>query len=107
MPAIPLRLAAAALGRSEATLRRWIQRGAPCARPGASGRGKGALVEVADLRAWRRAAPLDCDAFLDRLESILRDYHRAGDHRLVGLRDDHARAYLAALVEYVRGRFAP
>jgi hypothetical protein len=65
------------------------------------------VVVVAHLRRWRassRSEPTDATAFVAKLEKILQDYVRAGDHRLVGLRDDAARLYLNALLEYVSGR---
>ena len=107
MTAVPLRAAALELGKSEATLRRWIAEGAPTARPGEVGRGRGALVCVQDLKNWRAteaAGTPDASAFLANLERILADYLRGGDHRLVGLRDEPARLLYAALLEYIVGR---
>jgi hypothetical protein len=105
MPAVPIRQAAQALGKSPATIRRWISDGAPCARPGTAGRGRGALVEVAALERWREAGPApDYREFLVKLEPLLSDYHRSGDHKYIGLRDDAARAYLQALYQYVADR---
>ena len=109
MTAVLLAEAAEAIGKSEATLRRWIARGAPTVRLGGPGRAHGFLVDIADLRRWR-AREVDKTAatnreFVERLATILRDYHRAGDHRLIGLRDHDARILYAALFEYVAGRF--
>jgi hypothetical protein len=47
--------AARAFGKSPATIRRWILQGAPCARRGESGRGRGALLDLEQVRAWRAA----------------------------------------------------
>jgi hypothetical protein len=105
--AVPLRVAAAELRKSTGTLRRWLARGAPCARPGEVGRGHGAVVVVEDLRRWREAAAQptpDYTAFLEKLKTILADYHRAGDHRLAGLANDVAKALYADLLAYVIGR---
>ena len=92
---------------SETTVRRWLQRGAPTVRPGEAGRGKGALVDVVALERWRTEAAKpqpDARATVLQLAALLRDYHRAGDHRLVGLRDDAAQLLYAAFLEYVAGR---
>jgi MerR HTH family regulatory protein len=61
--------AAVELGVSTSTVRRWIREGAPCVSPGRAGRGNGARVHVATLRAWaglgdsaevaKRAAAID------------------------------------------------
>ena len=48
-----LREAAAALGSSEASLRRWCDQGAPIARRGRRGKGGAALYDVNALKAWR------------------------------------------------------
>lgn len=53
MTALPLPAAARALSVSEATLRRWIRRGAPQARRGRRGRGHACLIDVAAITAWR------------------------------------------------------
>src|SRR5580693_2208330 len=50
---VSLRVAAAALGVNECTVRRWVQQGAPCVRAGAPGRNCGALVDLAAMRRWR------------------------------------------------------
>jgi hypothetical protein len=103
MTAVPLRDAARALGKSEATLRRWVGRGCPVAVLGGPGRGKGSRVCVADLQRWR-ASQRAVGISLEDLERFLVDYHRAGDHRLVGLHDEPARLLYAALYEYIEGR---
>lgn len=105
--AVTVAEAARELGKDPSTLRKWIANGAPCASPGAAGRGKGALVLVADLQRWRdtaRATEPDSRHFLEQLGRILVDYHRAGDHRLVGLQDKAAQLLYAALLEYIEGR---
>ena len=99
--------AAQELGKDVSTLRRWIAQGAPTARHGVSGRNRGALVVVEDLQRWRAksgAKAPDAADFLTQLERILADYHRGGDHRLVGLRDDAAKALYEAQLEYIAGR---
>ena len=53
MTALPLTEAAAELGISPPTLRRWLSRGAPQARPGRRGRGGRALVDPRAVAAWR------------------------------------------------------
>jgi transposase-like protein len=54
----PITIANAAreLGVDDQTVRRWIRKdGAPCAALGGPGRGRGALVNVEDLKRWRAA----------------------------------------------------
>ncbi len=53
MRALPLAGAAAELGIAESTLRDWIRRGAPAARPKQRGRGHRTLVDPEAIRAWR------------------------------------------------------
>lgn len=62
--------AAAELGISASTLRRWIASGAPVARRGRRGRGCRTLVCPADIRAWR-AARHDPDAAVVALAAAL------------------------------------
>jgi hypothetical protein len=50
---ISLAEAARRLEVDRATVRRWIQDGAPVERPGEVGRGRGALIRLSDLRRWR------------------------------------------------------
>ena len=100
--AVTIAQAAEELGFSPGTVRRWLAEGAPCVRPGHSGRNGAALVEVAALRAWREhegsAAPRQA---LEELAERFREFYRAEGHRSIGLRDDAARLYLAALYEHV------
>lgn len=59
--ALPVGAAAAVLGVSLPTLRRWIDDGAPVVRRGRRGRGKTTLVDPAAVQAWRMpntASPL-------------------------------------------------
>ena len=51
---IPLVAAAQSLGKSPATLRRWVRAGAPVARHGGRGRGRAALFDPLALVAWHR-----------------------------------------------------
>jgi len=71
---VPLRTAARELGVSASTVRRWIQHGAPCVHPGESGRGKGALVRVGDLRRWR-VGFVDEGRTLERIAETMLDAH--------------------------------
>jgi hypothetical protein len=64
-------------------------------------------VVVEDLKRWRAAAPASPPtfaAFLPLLERYFADFHRAGDHRLVGLRDEPARLLYAEQLKYIAGR---
>lgn len=104
VPAVRITEAATALNKSPATVRRWIRRGAPCARPGEPGRGRGALVVVADLHRWRLGAESTSAAMLDRLAGELRAYHRSERHRIVAIPDAHAAALYVDLFEFVARR---
>lgn len=62
MTALPLAAAAAELGASPATLRRWVRQGAPVARRGRSGPGGSTMVCPIAIRAWRAAQSANADA---------------------------------------------
>lgn len=104
MGAVPIRQAAQVLGKTESTLRRWVSRGAPTARPGEPRRGAGALVDVDALKRWRsREAPTAGEA-LEKLAADFRAYHREGRHRIVGLKDQAAAALYADCFRFVARR---
>ena len=99
----PVRLEEAAreLGKSPVTLRKWIAQGAPCARPGEPGRGKGALVCVIDLKRWRaKVEGTSREEELAALAGILRDFER----RYPDAAGLPPAAILAAAFRYVRTR---
>lgn len=54
---VSIKAAARELGRSVATVRRWVREGAPTVRLGEVGRGRGSLVEAEALRRWREGTP--------------------------------------------------
>lgn len=66
--ALPIPAAAAALGVSVPTLKRWIGQGAPVARRGRRGRGCRTLLDPEAIRAWRQAQ----DADHAQVEAVLR-----------------------------------
>ncbi|MGK2926494.1 MAG: hypothetical protein ACSLE2_12835 [Lysobacterales bacterium] len=70
---MPVRVpeAATALGVHPATLRRWLRAGAPQARRGRRGRGGGALVDLAALRAWRVGRREPCEAGVARADLVI------------------------------------
>jgi hypothetical protein len=114
MPAVSLSVAARELGKNPSTLRRWIAEGAPCARRGGSGRGKGALVDLDALRRWKALTPNGVNApglaeFLQRLAPLLLEFHRNGReidgwHRVLGIESFRAAAYLVGLYELLELR---
>lgn len=60
MTGLPIEQAAAELGVSVPTLRRWMRQGAPVAARGRRGRGHVALIDPAEVRAWQaRRGPTD------------------------------------------------
>lgn len=73
--AVPINIAARQLGKSASTVRRWIQRGCPCVKPGEVGRGKGSILNLADVLAWRAGgiAPADQDNRLEFVADVLMD----------------------------------
>lgn len=99
--------AARQLGRSNATIRRWVARGAPCVSPGESGRGKGAVVKVADLQRWKAAgnAPdVTHTEWLSRLAEAMMAFHRTQDYRVIGLAEWQHAGYLCGLYSYIAHR---
>jgi hypothetical protein len=102
LAALTVEAAAKELRRSTVTIRRWLAEGAPCVRPGRSGRNGSALVDVAALRAWRaRNEAGTSHEVLEQIAERFREFHRASGHRAIGLSDNEARLYLAALFEHV------
>lgn len=112
MNGITLTEAAKQMNRSAATLRRWVQQGAPTVTPGYVGRGHGALVDPAALQRWRygevsQAGEAEQVALLAQAFS---DFFRhdsginAPAHRTLGIRDREAAALLATLFEYTARR---
>lgn len=107
-----LRLCEAAreLGKSPATLRRWIAQGAPCEQPGEPGRGNGALVDPARLARWKAGVEATSEAEAMRQLAVnLRDYHRRNlgalpAHVHIGIPAEKAAAYLAVLYRYLANR---
>jgi hypothetical protein len=100
---IPIADAACELGKSAATIRRWITAGAPTVTLGREGRGNGSLVSVAALRAWRAGGTAHRDDS-ETPQMLARAFHAAyatdvpghfrPAHAVVGLRDRDAAAYL-------------
>jgi hypothetical protein len=99
---VTIGVAARRLGKSPATLRRWLQDGAPAARPGRPGRNCGALVHVDDLARWKSGvAAVSSAATLDLVARALRavlQRNAIGFESpapfLTGVRDDQAAALL-------------
>lgn len=125
MPAaIPVTVVQAAreLRVTPAAVRRMLRLGAPNVSPGAPGRGKGALVLVSDLKAWRaRRRGMDgdvagADRFIDQLAACLLEVLRcdAGGglplYRVIGITEGQTAAVLATVFERVyrriHGRYA-
>jgi hypothetical protein len=87
-----------------ATVRRWLREGAPCARPGGRGPGRGALVVVEDLQRWRERSP---EVVMQKVAAAIVDTLRrdAGEgepaHRTLGIRAPAAAALLAMAFERI------
>jgi hypothetical protein len=54
--AVTIAKAAREMDVDPSTVQHWLRRGAPTVRPGAVGRGRGALVDIEALRRWRYGA---------------------------------------------------
>lgn len=112
MPSMPLTEAARALGVYPSTLRRWIQRGAPCERLGGVGRGNGSLVDVEAIRRWRSGGnDVGASELLAELDEAMVDFLRRSSgldgqpaHLSLGLKEHIAAAYLAVLFRYFEKR---
>lgn len=112
MNGITLTEAAKQMNCSAATLRRWVQQGAPTVAPGSVGRGHGALVVPADLQRWRygEANQTGAEEQLELLAQAFEDFFRhdsgidAPAHRTIGIPDREAAALLIALFEYTARR---
>ena len=79
---LPFRAAAVELKVGEATLRRWIARGAPVSRRGHRGRGRATLLDVAAIRAWRAPTTTGVDPRIlaavlpERIATALHEAHQ-------------------------------
>jgi hypothetical protein len=107
---IKIEQAAEALGVAPATVRRWVREGAPCIELGTAGRGKGSLVDLAELRRWRAGGALGERSDREQLEHLPRmllDFWRRDSgldgpaHRDLGISDRAAAAYLDVLFQYI------
>lgn len=99
MSAVPLRAAAQALGVSAGTLIRWKRDGCPTVRRGGRGRGRAALFDVGEVRAWRQRAPApgaDLGPLVARLPDILGAAVAEAFRLTPTKRDPAALAWLAA-----------
>jgi hypothetical protein len=104
---VTLAAAALALGKSPATMRRWVSLGCPVVSPGGPGRGKGATFDLAAVRRWKASggAPgVQHEEWLRRVAEAFLAFHRERAHRLIGLRDPHAAAYLHDLFAFIARR---
>lgn len=108
---VPLATAAAQLGVSAASLRRWVREEGCPALLGGRGRGKGYRVDPEAVRAWRaERAAAGRETQLREIAVLVLDFWRRGcepgeGHRLLGVSDARAAALFTLLVEYVAARF--
>lgn len=98
--------AAKALKKNPATLRKWIQQGAPCLEPGEVGRGHGAQVDLAALQRWRarklmlKTSERDDGEILVLLARSFGDaLRRDGAHDRVDIAEAQAAGFLALVYE--------
>ena len=77
------------LKKSPSTIRRWVQHGCPCVRPGEVGRGKGAILNLNDVITWRgggQAQKLSDDEHLAFIAGVLMDcFRRDAIHEPIGV----------------------
>lgn len=101
---VPLKDAARQLGKSEATLRRWIQRGAPTVSLGSCGRGKGSTVDPEALRRWKTGggAGPDRKDLPETIATALWDTLRRDEvHLRIGVAEGQAAGLLALAFERI------
>src|SRR3990172_4874448 len=100
---ITLREAAQTLRKSESTVRRWVQRGCPCVRPGEVGRGKGAIVNLNDVITWRGGGGVfqaSDDERLEFLAGVLMDVlRRDAIHEPIGITASEMAGMLVLIYE--------
>lgn len=95
--------AARELGKSASTVRRWVQRGCPCVRPGEVGRGKGAILNLQDVITWRGGGGVfqaSDDERLEFLAGVLMDVLRRDEiHERIGITASEMAGMLVLIYE--------
>ena len=101
---ISINKAAKMLGKTPSTVRRWVQKGCPCVRPGETGRGKGAILSLDDVMAWRGGGHVMAsdDERLQFIATVLMDCIKRDE---VHLRVDVTQREMAALLVLVFQRY--
>jgi hypothetical protein len=111
--AVTLAEAARELSVTPACVRGWIRAGAPCDSPGEVGRGKGAMVSIADLAAWRArrvGVGDERERMLEHIAAGLLDAFKrdAGEglplHRHLGIEERKVAALLVRAFEHIHRR---
>ena len=100
---ISITKAARALNRTPSTLRRWVQKGCPCVRPGEVGRGKGAILNLQDVITWRGGGGVfqaSDDERLEFLAGVLMDVLRRDEiHERIGIEASEMAGMLVLIYE--------
>ena len=104
---ITINKAAVELGKSASTVRKWIQRGCPCIRPGEVGRNKGAILNLNDVITWRGGGQVQKqsdDELLEFIANVLMDsWRRDKIHHRLGI--DITERQLAGVLALVYERY--
>jgi|SRR3989304_1052008 len=100
---ISITKAARALNRTPSTLRRWVQKGCPCVRPGEVGRGKGSLLNLNDVIAWRGGGQVQKEGDAERLgfiaDVLMDSLRRDKIHERIGITSKQTAGLLALVYE--------
>jgi len=95
--------AAKKLKKTPSTVRRWVAKGCPCVRPGEVGRGKGAILNIPDVIAWRGGGQVQKEGDAERLgfiaDVLMDSLRRDKIHERIGITSKQTAGLLALVYE--------